>query len=66
MLSARGRGYATEAVAALVDIAARKGVRLVRGDTTHGNIASQRVMEKVGLSLVNRDGGLRHYELGLA
>jgi ribosomal-protein-alanine N-acetyltransferase len=47
--SQRGRGYATEAVAALVDWAARTfEVRVVLAAIVRGNDASVRVLERVG------------------
>lgn len=46
----QGRGYATEAVQALVsDLVERVGVGRVRGELDPENIASQRVLENVGL-----------------
>jgi RimJ/RimL family protein N-acetyltransferase len=45
----RGRGYATEAVTALVDWAARtSAVRVVLATISRGNDASVRVLERVG------------------
>jgi RimJ/RimL family protein N-acetyltransferase len=47
--SQRGRGYATEAVAALVDWAARTSeVRVVLAAIVRGNEASVRVLDRVG------------------
>lgn len=49
----RGRGYATEAAAALVAFAfAQEGVRLVRAHTLPEKGASPRVLEKCGLRLI--------------
>jgi RimJ/RimL family protein N-acetyltransferase len=49
----QGRGYATEAAAAMVDFAFGSGlVRLVRAHTRHGNVASQRVLAKSGFQSV--------------
>lgn len=42
------RGYATEAVAAVVSSLFADGVSLVRAETAVGNTASQRVLEKNG------------------
>lgn len=51
----RGQGYMTEAVRALVDWAlAQPGCRGVRALTLPDNVASQRVLQKVGLVLVQR------------
>ena len=48
----QGRGYATEAVAALVDYAfAMLEADVVRAYADEGNTASRRVMEKVGMGL---------------
>ena len=62
--SARGRGYATEALRALVGWALdRPEVVRVDADTTHANVASQRVMERAGMRLVGRDEQLRYYRI---
>jgi RimJ/RimL family protein N-acetyltransferase len=60
--SARGRGYATEALRALVAWALdRSEVTRVDADTTHANLPSQRVMERAGMRLVGHDEQLRYY-----
>ena len=47
--SARGRGYATEALRALVAYAfAQPSVRVLTADPLHDNTASHRVLEKAG------------------
>jgi RimJ/RimL family protein N-acetyltransferase len=47
--SARGAGYATEALRALVAFAfAREGVRRLDADPDRDNVASHRVLEKAG------------------
>ncbi|HYT25200.1 MAG TPA: GNAT family N-acetyltransferase [Actinomycetota bacterium] len=62
--SARGKGYATEALRALTAWAlAQPGVRRIEADTTHANVPSQRVMERVGMRLVGQDDQLRYYAL---
>ncbi|MGA9078028.1 MAG: GNAT family N-acetyltransferase [Acidimicrobiales bacterium] len=63
--SARGHGYAAEAVAALLAMAADHGVSRVIADTTVDNIASQRTLVRAGFRLVGTDGGLLHYEVPL-
>ena len=65
--SARGDGYAAEAVAALLAIAADHGLSRVTADTTPDNIASQRTLIRAGFHLAGTDGGLHRYEalLGL-
>jgi [ribosomal protein S5]-alanine N-acetyltransferase len=46
-----GRGYATEAVRALVvHLLASNGIRAVTAYTATGNLASQRVLEKLGFT----------------
>jgi RimJ/RimL family protein N-acetyltransferase len=61
---ARGRGYATEALRALTGWAlAQPGVDRIEADTTHANVPSQRVMERVGMRLVGHDDQLRYYAL---
>jgi RimJ/RimL family protein N-acetyltransferase len=60
--SARGHGYAAEAVVALLAIAAGHGLSRVIADTTADNIASQRTLVRAGFRLVGLDGGLQHYE----
>ncbi len=62
ILSARGRGYAAEALLALMTIAAEHGVRRVRADTAQDNVASQRTLERAGFMQVAGDDDLRHYE----
>ncbi|MGW0752975.1 GNAT family N-acetyltransferase [Streptomyces sp. NPDC002587] len=62
--SDRGRGYATEALRALLDHARKHGATAVQGDTGLGNTASQRVMEAVGMRLLREDDRLRYYAAG--
>jgi RimJ/RimL family protein N-acetyltransferase len=50
---ARGRGYMTEALDVVVDALFASGVRRVRAETDPLNLASQRVLERVGFV---RDG----------
>ena len=61
--SARGHGYATEAIIALLDVAAGHGVFRAIADTTPDNIASQRTLIRAGFRLVSTDTELRHYEV---
>jgi ribosomal-protein-alanine N-acetyltransferase len=58
-----GRGYATEMAVAAVDCARRLGLPEVVGFTLTTNIASQRVLEKAGLSFerVLEHAGLPHW-----
>jgi RimJ/RimL family protein N-acetyltransferase len=59
---ARGKGYATEALQALIGWALdQPGVHRVEADTAHGNQKSQRVMERAGMRLIGRNAQLRFY-----
>ena len=60
--SARGNGYAAEAVVALLAIAADHGVSKVIADTTLDNIASQRALIRAGFRLVGTVGELHYFE----
>jgi RimJ/RimL family protein N-acetyltransferase len=63
-VSARGHGYATEALRALAAWAlAQPEVNRVEADTTHANLPSQRVMERAGMRLVDHNQQLRFYRL---
>jgi RimJ/RimL family protein N-acetyltransferase len=61
--SARGHGYAAEAVIALLTVAAEHGVSRVIADTTLDNIASQRTLIRSGFRLVSTDVELHRYEV---
>ena len=60
--SARGHGYATEALGTLVQIAAGLGVTTIRADTDLDNVASQRTLEHAGFYQVEADCELFYYE----
>ena len=61
---ARGQGYATEALSAVLDWArTQSGLTCVLADTTRANLASQRLLERVGLHRVGEDGELIYYML---
>jgi RimJ/RimL family protein N-acetyltransferase len=61
---ARGQGYATEALRAVVAWAlAQPEVAWVEADTTHANLPSQRVLERAGMRLVDRSDQLRFYRV---
>jgi RimJ/RimL family protein N-acetyltransferase len=60
--SARGQGYAAEAVVALLAVAAEQGLARVIADTDLNNIASQRTLIRAGFRLVDTDDELHHYE----
>jgi RimJ/RimL family protein N-acetyltransferase len=60
--SARGQGYATEAMQALLDWAAtQSGLTCVLAEATKANPAAQRLLEKVGMHPVGEDDQLLYY-----
>jgi RimJ/RimL family protein N-acetyltransferase len=62
--SARGRGYASEALRALLTFARAQGVRSsVKGDADLDNIGSHRVMASADMRLVAVDDRLKHYRV---
>jgi RimJ/RimL family protein N-acetyltransferase len=63
--SARSNGYATEALGAIVDLAAALHVTTVRADTDLDNIASQRVLEKAGFRPIREDREAKYFEIDL-
>ncbi|MFE3126901.1 GNAT family N-acetyltransferase, partial [Streptomyces hydrogenans] len=62
----RGRGYASEALAAVIGIARAAGATVLRGDADPANVASHRVMERAGMRRAgDGDGPVRFLvELG--
>ncbi|MFC4147953.1 GNAT family N-acetyltransferase [Micromonospora mangrovi] len=65
--SARGQGYATEAVTALTRWAfTQPGVRRVIARTTTDNAASRGVLERAGFRLERTEENILHYVLRLA
>ncbi len=60
--SARGHGYAAEALGGLLQIAADLGVRTIRADTELDNVASRRTLEHAGFHQVDVDSELYYYE----
>jgi RimJ/RimL family protein N-acetyltransferase len=61
---ARGQGYATEALSALLGWARQQsGLTCVLADATRSNLASQRLLERVGLRRIGEDGELLYYML---
>jgi RimJ/RimL family protein N-acetyltransferase len=63
--SARGHGYAAEAVAGLLTVAADHGLTKVIAETTLDNIASQRTLVRAGFHHMSTDTEVHHYELVL-
>jgi RimJ/RimL family protein N-acetyltransferase len=61
--SARGHGYAAEAVIALLSVATDHGLSRVIADTALDNIASQRTLMRAEFRLVSTDAELHHYEV---
>lgn len=60
----RGQGYATEAARALIDWAfARPAVRRATAECLRDNTPSIRVLERIGMRRVGRDGDLLQWEL---
>jgi len=60
--SARGHGYAAEALGSLVQIAADLSVRTIRADTELDNVTSRRTLERAGFHQVDVDSELYSYE----
>ncbi|KRE56567.1 GNAT family N-acetyltransferase [Phycicoccus sp. Soil748] len=60
--SARGNGYAAEAVAALLSVATDHSVDRVAADTDRANIASQRTLERAGFTRRGNGADLYSYE----
>lgn len=61
--SARGQGYASEALRALLALARSRGVTSVKGDADLDNLGSHRVMEAAGMRLVGVDERLRYFRI---
>ena len=61
--SVRGKGYASEALRGLLLFARARGVTRVKGDTDHGNIASQHVMTAAGMRPAGEDERVRYFEI---
>lgn len=62
-LSARGRGYAAEALRGLLAFARSRGIALVRADADLDNFASQRVMLAAGMHRIGEDHRVVYFEL---
>lgn len=61
--SARGQGYASEALRGLLLFARARGVTGVKGDTDHDNVASQHVMLAAGMRPAGQDERVRYFEI---
>ncbi|ESU49305.1 GNAT family N-acetyltransferase [Streptomyces filamentosus] len=59
--AARGKGYASEALRALLSLARDQGVASVKGDADHENTASQRVMTAAGMRQIGEDERVKYY-----
>lgn len=58
----RRRGYATEAVPALVDWAWGRGVARIVAECRPDNVASIRVLERIGMRRIGDRGGMLWWE----
>jgi RimJ/RimL family protein N-acetyltransferase len=63
--SARGHGYAAEAVAGLLTVAVAHGLIKVVAETTLDNVASQRTLTRAGFRHVGTDDEIYQYEVVL-
>ncbi|MFF4078775.1 GNAT family N-acetyltransferase [Streptomyces sp. NPDC001777] len=61
--SARGKGYASEALRELLLFARAHGVTRVKGDADHDNVASHRVMTAAGMRPAGEDERVRYFEI---
>ncbi|MFF2864134.1 GNAT family N-acetyltransferase [Streptomyces rubiginosohelvolus] len=59
--SAQGKGYASEALRALLPMARARGVASVKGDADHDNTASQHVMTAAGMRQAGEDERVKYY-----
>jgi RimJ/RimL family protein N-acetyltransferase len=64
--SARGNGYAAEALRAVVAMSREQGLSRLVADTDERNIASQRSLERAGFTRTGTNGDLYLYAIGLA
>ncbi|MEU1590674.1 GNAT family protein [Micromonospora sp. NPDC005710] len=60
--SARGNGYAAEALTALLDLATTHGLSRVVAETTGDNVASRRTLERAGFRHTGTSDDLYRYE----
>lgn len=59
----RGKGYASEALRALLELARAAGVASVKGDADLDNVASQHVMAAAGMRFIGEDDRLRYFRI---
>ncbi|MFE7713297.1 GNAT family N-acetyltransferase [Streptomyces sp. NPDC057486] len=59
--AARGKGYASEALRALLEFARDEGIAAVNGDADLDNIASHRVMVAAGMRFVRADDRVKYF-----
>ncbi|RKT02433.1 RimJ/RimL family protein N-acetyltransferase [Streptomyces sp. 3211.6] len=60
--SARGSGYASEALRALLRLARSRGITRVKGDADHDNLASHHVMTAAGMRPAGQDERVTYFE----
>ena len=60
-VSARGKGYATEAVQALCELAVASGATAVIAETHVGNVPSERVLERCGFAVSSRTDEMTYW-----
>ncbi len=63
--SARGHGYAGEALRALLDLAAEHGITTVLAETTPDNVASRHTLRRAGFVLVSSGPDVEQYAIAL-
>lgn len=56
------KGYATEAVGALMDWAWQQGVRKIKAETLHDNPGSIRVLQKLGMAVAIKSDDMIYWE----
>jgi RimJ/RimL family protein N-acetyltransferase len=61
--SARGNGYASEALRELLLFARARGITCVKGDADHDNAASHRVMTAAGMLPAGEDDRVKFFEI---
>ncbi|MEV0489814.1 GNAT family N-acetyltransferase [Streptomyces atratus] len=59
----RGKGYASEALRALLEFARDEGIAAVNGDADLDNTASHHVMVAAGMHFVREDDRVKHFRI---